>query len=908
MAWDDKAVSSFLDLPDEAQGHVAKALQSQDQKQGTTRFSDLVAAYKDFNKRTLASKEMGPIQGSPGGIGGATPPVQPGVAGAPSYYGGSTPDPDQLRVQGSTTFGGGAAPDPEKPFVAQHPSTEEAIRTYSGPGGTLGRIGLNLNSGLENTAIKLKSAGEWAEDKLGFPGNPEENAKNKEYREKRLEAGELNEKSMTGGGLVQSAVPMALSEAFTGPLGAEAGIGARTLRAGNVGAKMALLSAHSADFDPVRFMAEGPIGWGLGAAGHLILNEAGGAIGSKLLDKLSTTAWGQKYLGLVPKVAEKYGGEATAHYADDLPPDAPLTVAQRSGNPKLVSNEGKLAQTNEKMMAHRLEENKYGTDAAAKAVTDLKKVADEAGWDNLDDILKASASGGPRKAKADFFLGLIHNMSDSGGKGTSDYWNMAKANGGLQLVFNKLVGDAKADTVMAIANPLGKVAPTELESVLARETAALKGNTGAPAGGLAYLEKIKNGIEGTHAPGGMRPTGPLPAGYGAPTPEAPVDPLHLQHGNPVVTHGDNPFAPPTQEPVDPLHLQHPSEVKPGHQVDPRALDPMANFDPKTGYAAPKAETPAAAPGQAPIQGAYIAPQQNFSWGGMRQLRSSIQARISAIMEGKLATTSDELAPLQRTVDAITKDMNDFAEAHPESGLKEANADLNLHHATKVAPYKNPLLGQALADSNPQAFIDLMVGSNATAQRDMLKLVGDKGTKAIQAGWLDSAVRAGGKTQRGGMGSTMSLKAVADTIQEAENSGSLDAIYPRGSQARSVTGGVLKLLRTLDSSDTVHFQAAGNTPGIPTNAGGVLHTAVTKVMDWINGERLYKAYTDPQMKMLMIRANSLDPKSKAFLDIASRQLPKLVAKYGTDYLPSSLSSPGGDTAPKQQIFAEEGGTQ
>jgi len=80
------------------------------------------------------------------------------------------------------------------------------------------------------------------------------------------------------------------------------------------------------------------------------------------------------------------------------------------------------------------------------------------------------------------------------------------------------------------------------------------------------------------------------------------------------------------------------------------------------------------------------------------------------------------------------------------------------------------------------------------------------------------------------------------------------------------------------------------------------------MDWINGERLYKAYTDPQMKMLMIRANSLDPKSKAFLDIASRQLPKLVAKYGTDYLPSSLSSPGGDTAPKQQIFAEEGGTQ
>lgn len=491
-----------------------------------------------------------------------------------------------------------------------------------------------------------------------------------------------------------------------------------------------------------------------------------------------------------------------------------------SGNPAIRAKEEGLARNNENMMDWRLAQNQEGTAYAQGIVDNLKKEVQDAGWTNLADV-QAVQPGDKRYDAAQTLLTAIKNSGE-------DWGAIAQTSGNLKLFVNKLRADQLYDTAEQIGSQFGNVPTPTLQQTVGSSVKTLRGNVGAPESAKSYLGAIEDGVNPTIGPP-RKVT--LAEGEAGPRPANPADPYGTTTG----------------------------AARPANPSDPYGVS--------TGNGGTTTLT---------VGGKYTAPIQDMSFGGLRRLRSSLQTRISDIMDGTVSASSEELPHLERTVKAIETDLNNFSQAHgPE--LAKAYQNASDFYKGQVVPYKEAAFGKALADTDPMKLTNVFNSKNTTQQQRMFDLLGDKGQAALRSGIIEDAFNAGEKTQRGVTGPTMSAANVASKLEKLDNNGTLGVAF-KGEDRWGVQG-MAKILRTIDRSDTVAFTPkTGMTAemmGSKVEGGTTLLGAAAKGYDWLTKDNLFKLYTDPKLKSLLIHASDLTPGSPAMTTLINTQLPKVL---------------------------------
>lgn len=606
---------------------------------------------------------------------------------------------------------------------------------------------------------------------------------------------------------------------------------------------------------------------------------------NKGADALAGTKLGN-VLGISTEVKPQYAG-APQLAADLQSKGIQTTIGDVTGDPAIRAQEGALARNNPKMMAYRLQQNQQASNYADTVVSDLKKSVADAGWQNLSDVQSAAQSGGKRSGAAQALLTAINNSGD-------DWKEIAQQSGNLRLFVNKLKADALYDKAETLANQFGNVPVPATRHAVDDAVNKLSVNSAGDQGAKAFLGRIQTGLSG-----------------GNPS----YDPFNLTQGTPVVIRES---IPPTELGGDHLGLTQSSKplvsrYSPGVS---QQVDIYGTTTPGTGlpeksvsiaYSGPKPfEGSQPTFSRVPYQGpsASVQPKQDLSFGGLRNLRSSIQSRIADITSGKVSASSDELPYLQQVISAIEKDLSNFAGSNG-APLRQAYQDASTFYKGAVVPYKDAAFGRALADTDPQKVANLFAGKNAYQQQRFFDLLDPKGQAAVRAGLVEDAISAGEKTQRGVMGQTFSASQAANKLEQLQKNGTMGVAFPGGEDSWAAQG-LAKILRTVDRSDNVGFTpptgVTAQSIGAKVEGNKTVLGTIAQGIDWLQKDRLMKLYTDPQSRVLLQRASDLKIGSPAMQKIIQQLSTLAGSRAGASMVPGGSAIPmlaqGAASSPNQ----------
>jgi hypothetical protein len=272
--------------------------------------------------------------------------------------------------------------------------------------------------------------------------------------------------------------------------------------------------------------------------------------------------------------------------------------------------------------------------------------------------------------------------------------------------------------------------------------------------------------------------------------------------------------------------------------------------------------------------------KNLSFEGMRETRSILNRKVSGLTKPNAAVQDADAArtALKNVIDALEADLDKHSKSH-SSGLRKAWQEATDHYRENVVPYKDAEMGKILADQDPLALARLFKGKDKYAQERMFSLMGNKGQAATRWGLIQDAVEAGEKTQRGVTAPTMSAARVASALEKLDSSGAMGAAF-KGEDKWGVQG-MARLLRAVDKSDTIAWipptGESAERLGAEAAKGQLTALGVgEKAYYWLNQERLFRLYTNPKGRALLIRASMLNPDSGAMTRLLEQDLPKVLS--------------------------------
>lgn len=272
----------------------------------------------------------------------------------------------------------------------------------------------------------------------------------------------------------------------------------------------------------------------------------------------------------------------------------------------------------------------------------------------------------------------------------------------------------------------------------------------------------------------------------------------------------------------------------------------------------------------------------YSFSELRRLRTKLNNKINQLTDPKaVAPALDvELNAYRSAVKAVEADLEGFAKSKgPElsSAWKEAT---DFYKAPEgVVPFKEKALSKLLASEDPQGLVRLFNQNNKYEQQRMFDLLEPKGRAALRASLIEDAIAAGEKTQRGAMAPTMSAARAASALEKLEANGTLGMAFK--GEDKFAARGLARILRAVDKSDNIAWvPPTGEVLDRLGSAAKVGDTtilgAAEKLGQFLNKERLFKLYTDPKGRALLIRASDMAPGSKAMNALVKNDIPKFLA--------------------------------
>lgn len=268
--------------------------------------------------------------------------------------------------------------------------------------------------------------------------------------------------------------------------------------------------------------------------------------------------------------------------------------------------------------------------------------------------------------------------------------------------------------------------------------------------------------------------------------------------------------------------------------------------------------------------------KGLDFASLRETRSILNRKISGLNNPNAAVQDADGArtALKNVVKALEDDLDKYAKSH-SSGLRNAWKNATEYYKNNVVPYKDKELGKVLADEDPAALGRLFAGKDTFEQRKMFNAIGEKGQKAIQWGLIEDAIKAGDKTQRGAMAPTFSAAKAASKLESLLNRGT-HAVAFGSKRDKWAANGLARILRTIDKSDTIAWiPPTGESVerlGSDAMKGQLTTLGVgEKAINWLSKERLFKLYTNPKGRALLMRASDLEPGSKEMNSLIARAI-------------------------------------
>jgi len=272
--------------------------------------------------------------------------------------------------------------------------------------------------------------------------------------------------------------------------------------------------------------------------------------------------------------------------------------------------------------------------------------------------------------------------------------------------------------------------------------------------------------------------------------------------------------------------------------------------------------------------------QNLSFGELRRMRTALNGRIQGLSQPGAVVPDVNAArtTLGNVVNALEADLDKYAKSH-SSGLRNAWKEATDFYREGVVPFKEKGLAKLLAAEDPQGLVRLFNGKNPYEQQRMFDLLEPKGRAALRASLIEDAIAAGEKTQRGAMAPTMSAARAASALEKLEANGTLGMAFK--GEDKFAARGLARILRAVDKSDNIAWvPPTGEVLDRLGSAAKVGDTTVLgaaeKLGQFLNKERLFKLYTDPKGRALLIRASDMAPGSKAMNALVKNDISKFLA--------------------------------
>lgn len=229
------------------------------------------------------------------------------------------------------------------------------------------------------------------------------------------------------------------------------------------------------------------IGGTLGASGLVL-----GWLGKKAYNALAGTKLGER-LGITLEVKPEYRGgpgnpgalERSAELDQAGIPSH--TVGDVTGDRSVRKMEDAIGRNNPQMDAFRQKTINETSAYADEVLNRLNSAMKQEGWSNLSQV-EAAAKGGKRQKEAQALLEAVNNSGD-------DWKQIAKTDGGMELIGRKLKADAKFDRAEAIAKPLGDVEARDYASKLREAISTLEGNQAHDQSLVPYLKGLLSDVE-----------------------------------------------------------------------------------------------------------------------------------------------------------------------------------------------------------------------------------------------------------------------------------------------------------------------------------------------------------------------------------------------------------------------------
>lgn len=361
-------------------------------------------------------------------------------------------------------------------------------------------------------SIKMEQGENWLMDRLGLQSPQRTKAYSADIQRRLDEITKIRNRVPLGG-LIQDAPLMVMMPnaaaaeiAPAGMIGLTKGmqLAGRVKQGATIGGTYAATQPveEGKEFIP-QLVSQVGMGAGLGGVvpvGAEGVSRSGKWLSGKVANKLAGTKLGER-LGIKTEIKPQYQGTPGNPGAIERSQELDSvgitkhTVGDVTGERSIRKMEDAIGRNNPKM-----DEFRQGTIDQTSAYADevlnrLETAMKREKWSSIADVEAAAQAGGKRSGEANALLTAIKNSGD-------DWREIAKTDGGMELLGRKLRADAKYDKAEAIAKLYGPVKPDGLVGSLKANISRLERNPAEDQTLLPYFKKVLEGIEdGTQATG-----------------------------------------------------------------------------------------------------------------------------------------------------------------------------------------------------------------------------------------------------------------------------------------------------------------------------------------------------------------------------------------------------------------------
>jgi hypothetical protein len=617
-------------------------------------------------------------------------------------------------------------------------------------------------------------------------------------------------------------------------------------------------------------------------AGATWLGAGGKWVSQKSKELMAGTKVG-RLLGIKTEVNPAYKGAmdlAEQFEREGVRPD----TAAVTGNPVLIAQSKELHRNDPKYMSWLVEQAKESGRALDRVVGELKDAVKAEKWDGIEQIRAIAADPTAKRYKsANRLLESIENSGD-------DWKQIVQSGGGLNLYLAKLRSDANFDKLSVMDNAIrqGKLAKAESiadqANAAARQTHKLDLEDAAQRHEYilgqkqkAWEHDIKNAmLDADDAKASYDATAPFAIGPEKQRIEARYQKALSDKDAMIEQINKDRSA--EIEGLKKAHTKSYAELESSFKPVKPSMSQVADI-PATQFISTvkSAASEVDDPELGKIMGKLKDGSIDFSFSGLRKLRSEVNAHIDAL-RGDLAAPSKTAIPqLERVQKALETHLDDYAESMGPAFKAQYRKAMD-EFKRDVVPFKQANFNKALAAEDPLKAARVFEGSNIYDKRKMWELLPEKSRSAVLSGLVEEALVKGEVKKIGDVGMEFSPAKAATVLEDLIDSDTLSVVTKSNPGMVQRIKGLARILRSVSASNAGFMPQTGAvTQSFTKPKDATMGKALSYGVNWFNKRNIKAMLMDPKNKGLLVLASKMNPESRAFRNMMDKMMPSVIAR-------------------------------